>query len=335
MVATIGLIVNPAAGRDIRRLVGGASVRDNYAKRRTAACVLAGVAGTAPEVAVRVMPDEANLGQRIVGDAPDGLVVDLLEMPIRGDARDTRRAAAQFADDADAVVVLGGDGTTGDVATAAGETPLVSISTGTNNVVPTAVDGTVAGVAAGLVAADAVPAERVTTVHTTVEASVADRSGDRRVSGLATVGVLDRPFIGARAILDPTEYVAGMASRAAADEIGLSGVAGALTALDPADPGGVGMRFDSPETGRLVASAVTVPGRVSRIGVTDWETLTGDDALVVEVDQAVVTADGERELEVREGTVELRPRDTGPRLVDIEAALAAAAETGRFATTRE
>ena len=49
-----------------------------------------------------------------------------------------------------AVVALGGDGTCRDVATGWPEAPLIAISTGTNNVFPTAVDGTTAGVAASL-----------------------------------------------------------------------------------------------------------------------------------------------------------------------------------------
>jgi hypothetical protein len=42
---------------------------------------------------------------------------------------------------------------------------------------------------------------------------------------------------------------------------------------------------------------------------------------------AVVGADGERELELVDATVELRPRADGPRLVDVDAALEAAADT--------
>lgn len=55
MTTTIGLVVNPAAGRDIRRLTGGASVSNNYAKRRTAGCVLAGLT-LVDDVEVLVMP---------------------------------------------------------------------------------------------------------------------------------------------------------------------------------------------------------------------------------------------------------------------------------------
>ena len=60
-----------------------------------------------------------------------------------------------------AVVVLGGDGTCRDVAIGWPDAPLIAISTGTNNVFPSTVDGTTAGVAAGLVATGAVPVDTV------------------------------------------------------------------------------------------------------------------------------------------------------------------------------
>jgi predicted polyphosphate/ATP-dependent NAD kinase len=47
-----------------------------------------------------------------------------------------------------AIVTLGGDGTNLAVSAACSDVPLVAISTGTNNVFPTMIDGTIAGIAA-------------------------------------------------------------------------------------------------------------------------------------------------------------------------------------------
>ncbi|MCM3016396.1 NAD(+)/NADH kinase, partial [Bacillus subtilis] len=60
---------------------------------------------------------------------------------------------------ADVAIVLGGDGTHRAVAAHCGATPLVALSTGTNNAFPEHREATVAGVAAGLAATGAVPAE--------------------------------------------------------------------------------------------------------------------------------------------------------------------------------
>jgi hypothetical protein len=328
--ATVGLIVNPAAGRDIRRLTGGASVSDDYAKRRTAKCVLAGLTMVEDDIDVLVMPDRGSLGQRIVEQAPSELEVRLLEMNIDGTARDTQRAATTFATEADLVVVLGGDGTNRDVATGIGDTPVVSISTGTNNVVPSHVEGTVAGAAAAIVATDRVPTDRVTDRHGMVEAHVDGRAGERDIRGLAAVGLLDRQFVGTRAILDAGEIIGGVVSRASPASVGLPGIAGAVTVHRAEDPGGVGFRLGEPgETPRTVR-AITVPGVVSRIGVSEWTHLDTDEVMAFEVPRGVLSIDGEREIEMRDAVVEIRPVTDGPYIVDVSAALAAATRDGFF-----
>ena len=158
----IGVIVNPAAGRDIRRLTGGASVVDNYAKRRVTECVLSGVTVLSATPDVTLMPDTSGIAANVVEDAPDDVSVELLDMTLTGEAADTRRAAERFQTEADALVVLGVDGTTRDAALGCDDLPLLSVSTGTNNVVPSAVDGTVAGAAAALVASGTVDNEETT-----------------------------------------------------------------------------------------------------------------------------------------------------------------------------
>jgi hypothetical protein len=326
--ATVGLVVNPAAGRDIRRLTGGASVSDDYEKRRTAECVLSGLT-LAGEIEVLVMPDRGSLGQRLVDTAPDELDVSLLEMTVGGDGQDSRRAAETFADEADAVVVLGGDGTNRDVAHTSREVPLVSVSTGTNNVFPNPVDGTVAGGAAGLVATDAVPTE-TTYQHGMVEAVAETANGERSIKGLATLGVLDQQFIGTRAILDADRIVGGVVSRAFPTEIGLSGIAGGLTVNRPEEPGGVGYRLGPPDECDEQVEAITVPGVVERLGVREWSPLADDEPMTFDLPRGVISVDGERELEIREAVIDVRPIPDGPVVVDVDAVYEHAAREGYF-----
>lgn len=323
--------MNPAAGRDIRRLTGGASVSNNYAKRRTAECVLEGLT-LLDDAEVLVMPDATGLAEGIVADAPDALSVGSLDMTVTASGQDTRTAAEHFAAEADVAVVLGGDGTNRDVAHAIGDVPVVSVSTGTNNVVPTTVDGTVAGMAAALVGSGAVPADEVTTRHGTVEAVVegdADGSDQRRIRGLATLGILDRSFVGTRAILDPSDVVGGVVSRAAPDEIGLSGIAGGLVTHRPDDPGGVGFRLGPGDAARTVR-AVTVPGVLSKVAVADHRVLNDGEPFAFDISSGVVSADGERDLEVRDAVVSLRPVADGPRIVRVKDTFEHAATEGYF-----
>jgi hypothetical protein len=320
--------VNPAAGRDIRRLTGGASVVDNYAKRRVAECVCSGLTLVDTPPRVSVMPDKTGIAEHVVEEAPDGIEIDTLDMVVEESAADTRRAAAHFRDHADAVVVLGGDGTSRDVATELGDVPLVSVSTGTNNVVPTPVDGTVAGAAAAVVATGAVDADAVSSRHGRVEVVADDVTGRTELMGLATVEVIDRPFVGTRAVIDPTELLGGVVTRAHPSDIGLGSVAGCLAPLAPDDPGGVALRLCDPESAPRTVRAIVAPGLTTSVGVAEHEPLGWDESATFEVTDGVVGADGEREIELVDATVEMTPTADGPRLVAVRDALSAATDAG-------
>jgi hypothetical protein len=327
-VAHIGLIVNPSAGRDIRRLTGGASVVDNYAKRSTTVCVLDGLTLVDEPVSVEVMPDKTGIAGHAIDNAPDELSVSEVEMPVKESAADTRRAAAHFRETADAVVVLGGDGTSRDTALELGDVPLVSVSTGTNNVVPTPVDGTVAGAAAAVIATATVDVDAVTTRHGKIEVTADDVNGEKHLTGLATIGITDRPFVGTRAIVDPTELLGGVVSRAHPAAIGLTSVAGCIEPLAPDAPGGAALRFGDPAETSQSVRAVLAPGMTTTIGLESHESLDWDEPAVFELQDCVIGADGEREVELVDATVTMTPTANGPRLVDVDAALQAASEGG-------
>lgn len=322
-VSHIGLIVNPAAGRDIRRLTGGASIVDNYAKRRVAECVLSGLEVLSDPPDAALMPDKTGIAANVVENAPENISADLLDMSLTQSAADTRKAAKRFREDADALVVLGGDGTTRDVALESGDLPVLSVSTGTNNVVPSAVDGTVAGAAAALVATGAVDSDAVTYRHEMVEA----RAESGSVTGLAAVELSDRSFIGTRALLDPDELVGGIVSRASPSAIGLGGVAGALGSLAPDEPGAIALRLTDTDAAERTVSAIVAPGVTTSVGVEEYRRLDRDESMTVEVSDGVVGADGERELELTDEVVEFRSVPDGPRLVSFETVFERAART--------
>ncbi len=328
-MSRVGVVVNPAAGRDIRRLTGGASVVDNYAKRRVATCVLEGLTAVSEPPDVAVMPDRRGISDHVLEEAPDGLAVEALEMLVESTAADTRRAASRFReDDVDVVVALGGDGTTRDVACEIGDVPVVAVSTGTNNVVPTAVDGTVAGVAAALLATGAVPAADATTRHGMIEARAETAGGTQRLSALAAAEVSTQSFIGTRALLDPSDLRGGVVSRSHPGDIGLAAIAGAVECLEPTEPGGVAVRLTEPDDAARTVRAVLAPGVTATVGIESLERLEWNEPAAFDVPDGVVGADGERELELTETTVELTPVPDGPRLVDVDATLSAGVEGG-------
>ena len=150
---TVGVIANPAAGKDIRRLVAAGRVVSNQEKANTLRRVFAGLVATGVD-RVLVMPDLSRLAAPAMEDVASDIEACYLDMP-RVDHQDGSTLAARMmaSEGAGCIVTLGGDGTNRVVAKGAGDVPIVPISTGTNNVFPQMVEGTLAGIAAGSVAA--------------------------------------------------------------------------------------------------------------------------------------------------------------------------------------
>ena len=324
MPATVGLIANPAAGRDIRRLTAHASVVPNHEKAAIVRRVLHGLAATGVE-RVRYLADRAGIvAAAAAAVEADGVspAIGLEPLPLhaRGSAADSTEAARLLAAaGVGALVVLGGDGTNRAVAAACGQVPLVAVSTGTNNVFPTMVDGTVAGMAAGLVAGGAVDLERVSRRAKRIEVQA---DGARDFALIDAAACLD-PFVGSRAIWDPGRVQALVLTRAAPWAVGLSAIGGQLRPLDPDEPAGLYVQLGP---GPEILAAIA-PGMVARVPVAAWRLLRLGEPLTLAGGTRTVALDGERELAV-DGDVTVAVSATGPRVVDIRATLEAAVRHG-------
>jgi predicted polyphosphate/ATP-dependent NAD kinase len=320
VAATVGLIANPAAGRDIRRLTARASVVPNHEKASIVRRVLHGLAA-AGVGSVVYLADNAGIVAAAVDGGRPPLAMDALDLRAHGWASDSTDAARMLAAaGVGAIVTLGGDGTNRAVAAACGEVPLVAISTGTNNVFPTMVDGTVAGLAAGLVATGTVAADRVTSRTKRVEVQAAGTADFALIDAAACT---DR-FVGTRAIWDAGRVRALVLTRAQPWSVGLSAIGGGLRPLGPDEPAGLYVELgDGPEVLAAVA-----PGLVVRVPVRRWRLLElGEPVTLAAGEGATVALDGERELTV-DGAATAAVTRNGPRLVDIRATLHAAAGHG-------
>jgi hypothetical protein len=69
----------------------------------------------------------------------------------------------------------------------------------------------------------------------------------------------------------------------------------------------------------------------TEVGVAGHDRLDWDDPATFDVEDGVVGADGERELELVDAAVEITPVADGPRLAAVDAALGAAADAGILA----
>jgi len=140
----VGIIANPASGRDIRRLVAHGTVFDNNEKTAIIRRVLVGLASVGvmrvaymPEHDFGIVPRALaeRSGQRSSTYAT--LAVEPLTMPLTGTSADSTFAATLLAEaGASCIITLGGDGTNRAVAKGSRAVPLIAISTGTNNVFP-------------------------------------------------------------------------------------------------------------------------------------------------------------------------------------------------------
>ena len=319
MATTVGLIANPAAGRDIRRLTARASIVPNHEKASIVRRVLHGLAAAGVDTVIYLADNAGIVAAAVDGGRPP-LAMDALDVRAHGWASDSTEAARRLAAaGVGAIVTLGGDGTNRAVAAACGDVPLVAISTGTNNVFPTMVDGTVAGLAAGLVATGTVAADRVTRRVKRVDVQAAGTADFALIDAAACTD----PFVGTRAIWDAGRVRALVLTRAEPWSVGLSAIGGGLRPLGPDEP--MGLYVELGDGPRVVAAVA--PGVVARVPVRGWRLLELDEPVAFGGDARTVALDGERELAVDGGAIAAVTLN-GPRLVDIKATLAAAVGRG-------
>ncbi len=326
--APIGLIANPASGKDIRRLVARASVFDNAEKRRILQrVVLAALAAGAGEFLY--MPDHEALVASATAGLPAEARLRPVDIPHTASALDTTRAAAAMRTAGCAVLVtLGGDGTNRAVARGWLDAPLVAVSTGTNNVFPSMVEGTVAGAAAGLIAGGAVPLRRVAVqskrVHVTIEGEADDLA-------LVDAALVEGAFIGARALWEPERLRLVVLTRAEPAAIGLSALGGLLEPLDADEDAGLALTLG---LGGAVVRAPLAPGLYRDMAVATVRRLALAEPVVV-MGPGVLALDGERERLLRPGQrATLCVQRDGPWLVDVRRVLLAAARRGCFRLPR-
>ena len=245
-MASVGIIANPAAGKDIRRLVAQGRFVPNQEKVNTLKRILAGLDAAGVDGVV-MMPDAAMLGKGALDGAKFALDVEFVDMPVFNAERDTVRAArAMVAMGVGCLITLGGDGTNRAAAKGCGEVPLVPLSTGTNNVFPVMAEGTLAGLAAGVVARGLVEPQDAATPSKRLEVYI---DGELQDIALVDVAVSKERFVGARAIWDMDTVHELYLARAEPASIGLSAIGAQLTPVGVNDGKGLRIRLGAAAQG--------------------------------------------------------------------------------------
>lgn len=345
----IAICVNPMSGRDVRRLAARATNVTHEAKRDMVARLAAGACAMgATDFYITKEPFRiATLALDTMGlDA----AVHVLDLPITHSASDTESAVEGFLQaGCEVIVALGGDGTNRAIvralaravqkpalASAAANVHLLPLSTGTNNVFPTLLEPTIAGMVAALQArgclTDPALARRVKVLH------VSGTRATEKSQPTPDVGLIDAVLLRGDHVGNLLPYDTGLVdrlllTRAEPTAVGMSAIGGLIEAVSEHDDHGllVEMAHKSDPASAGSFAAPVSPGHFRHVRVQSVTRIPFGVAVPFR-GPGVLALDGDRDHKLHadhELRVEIR-RD-GPRVVAIEAAMRWAVARGMIA----
>jgi len=330
-MASIGIIANPASGKDIRRLVSHATVIDNNEKINIVERIVLGAQALGVDK-VYMMPDSYNMGYRV----EDKLnicnelkcQINVINM-MRFDGMEDTLKAAEFMennDDIGCIVTLGGDGTNRAVAKSVKNTPLVTISTGTNNVYPVMLEGTIAGMAAAAVASNRFDKNIYAQKDKRIEIYT-----DNQLRDIALIdAVISKDvFVGSRAIWDMDSIEKIFVTRSHPASIGFSSVLGCKKIIKPKDDFGAYINVNT--NGASIIAPIAA-GVVNKIFI-DEPVILGfnDEFEYITKSRGTIALDGEREIEFSKNQrFVFKISRNGPYHVDVVNVLEIAQQNGFF-----
>ena len=323
---SVGIIANPASGRDMRRLLAWAPVFATEEKINLVLRLLSAMGRLGVDEAW-MPPDTTGIARQVreraaLARSRRGLPmphVRRLEMPLTDSAEDSSAAAARMrAAGVRVIVVLGGDGTHRAVARECGPVPLAPISTGTNNAFPELREATLVGMATALIATGRV--SELAGLRANKRLRVRGRGVDE--IALVDVCISRQDSTGAGAVWRGQDICALFASFAEPKAVGLSSIAGLTLPTSRDAAHGVQVRLGP---GRWL-HAPLMPGMVEPVSIASVQPLLPGQRVAFPGIVGTVAFDGERQIEFGprdELTIELD--FAGPRTVAVEATLEHAA----------
>ncbi len=315
-MSTVGIIANPAAGKDIRRLVAHGRVVSNQEKANILRRVFAGVVSTGTD-RILIMPDHSGLSRPASADVEGEIAIEFVDMPTADHQGASTNAAKVMAQrGVDCIVTLGGDGTNRVVSKGCLDVPLVPISTGTNNVFPANTEGTLAGIAAGSVATGVLTRDDVCRRSKRIDIYVDSELHD---DALVDAAVSTQMFVGARAVWDTSTLHAMFLTRAEPASIGLSSIGSRLTPVSIDDQYGLYIRMDGkPGSNATRVRAPVAPGTVSDVDIMDWRKIMPGEQIEIDLHPGTIALDGEREVELLPNQkIHAQLSTDGPWVVDV------------------
>ncbi|MCC5439147.1 ATP-NAD kinase family protein [Clostridium botulinum] len=326
----IGIIANPASGKDIRRLVSHATTIDNNEKVNIVErIVLSAEAFGVKDILI--MPDTFQIGYKVLdnlntlGELSTNL--QIINMKVRGSIDDTINAAKLMEEyGVDCLVVLGGDGTSRAVAKSINKTPIISISTGTNNVYPEMLEGTVVGMAAAFVASEKFGLNNIYHRDKRIEIF---KDGALVDIALVDSVISKNLFVGAKAIWDVEDIEKIIVTRAHPGTIGFSSLVGCRKIIEIEDD--FGAVIDLTENKYKIIAPIA-SGTIEKVHMGDTKIINlNEEYKFTSKEKGVIALDGEREISFKKGeTFIFKITRKGPIRVNIKSALELAQAQGFF-----
>lgn len=329
-MSTIGIIANPASGKDIRRLVSHATVVDNNEKINIVKRIILAAQGAGVKGVV-IMPDTFLIGYKaseaLKSSKELKIPVEILDMRIKGSVEDTILAARLMEENkVQCIIALGGDGTSRAVAKSITTTPLISISTGTNNVYPEMLEGTVVGIAAAAVSTRTSNLGQSCRRDKRIEIF---KDGKMMDIALVDCVISKQTYIGSRAIWDPEDIQSVIVSRANPASIGFSTIVGVKKIIGEDDDFGASINVN---VGEFQLVAPIAAGTMKEIRVDEPLIHPLDEVFSMSMDyKGIMALDGERELPFKKGDIfEFKITRDGPYRVNIKRTIESAQLNGFF-----
>jgi len=332
-VPSLGIIVNPDSGKDIRRVVSDAFVFSNEQKLNIIERLIISTCAFGVD-SIWIMPDRYGFGEKAINNLCRREDVKrackIIDMPFEMDERDTQRATEFLVTkEVDCIVVLGGDGTTRLVSKYnRNEIPIMPISSGTNNVVPEIIEGTSAGVVVAFISSQ--KKERIHNYcrqHKYFEVEINDVETD---IALVDVAFVEENFIGSKAVWNPEKITLLYVTRAYPGSLGLSSIIGVRKIVDPwsefAEKAEIGSKNGEK------AFSMILPGMVSEFSVKNLTTVFPNQTEYISKEKKyTISLDGEKQIIVGDSdTVKITLCLDGPWFVNNHKVLEQCVKDGFF-----
>ena len=307
----IGVIVNPDAGRDIRRLSAFAEYMDSNRKTLLATQFICALYTLCKDIEFYIMPDINYTDEKIrknlhLINMPGEKIIKL-NIDQNNNEEDTIKAAKKLEElQVDFVFICGGDGTNRLVFETADKLILLPLSTGTNNAFPFRLNPTSMALAAYYYLKNNIPPVRRKALEVNSNGSL--------YYALVDVAVLDTRILGSKAILELEDLKELFLTVACLENIGLSAIGAEYGRIDFYNKVGYHVLFNNGKNKVFIPFA---PGIIKEASIKSISKIKFDKKITVNMKDCVIALDGERMLEVKDHTeLYITLIEKGPFVID-------------------